>query len=125
MNWDNYPNFTEAEFVCKHTGKVYMRESFMERLQLLRNAYGKPMYISSGYRDPTHPTEAIKAEPGAHTTGHAADIAISGRDAVKLLKLALNGGFTGIGIQQKGGGRFIHLDDASPLHFPRPMIWSY
>jgi len=31
--------------------------------------------------------------------------------------------FKGIGVQQKGAGRFIHLDDwASPN---RPTVWSY
>ena len=33
--------------------------------------------------------------------------------------------FTGIGIQQKGSGRFIHLDMAPAEQLPRPMIWSY
>jgi len=85
--------------------------------------YGKPMKVSSGYRDPSHPIEAKKASPGFHTTGRAVDIAVSGADAVKLLTLALQVGFTGIGVQQKGGGRFIHLDDVVSL--TRPNIWSY
>jgi hypothetical protein len=37
-------------------------------------------------------------------------------------------GFTGIGIQQTGEGRFIHLVDIQPedeFHVPRPWIWSY
>lgn len=35
-------------------------------------------------------------------------------------------GFTGIGINQKGGNRFIHLDDCGPTTGrPRPTMWSY
>ena len=69
------------------------------------------MKITSGFRDVTHPIEAKKKKtPGAHTTGCAADIAVSREDAFDLLSLALTKGFTGIGIQQKGSGRFIHLD---------------
>ena len=123
MNWLDYPNFSRSELACKHTGKCNMHPDFMERLQKLRTLYGKPMKVSSGYRDPSHPIEANKPLPGFHTTGRAADIAVQGADAVKLLTLALQVGFTGIGIQQKGGGRFIHLDDVVSSF--RPNIWSY
>jgi uncharacterized protein YcbK (DUF882 family) len=125
MDWSLYPNFTEAEMRCKHTGKCEMRPVFMQRLQHLRSVYGAPMTVTSGYRDRTHPEEAKKAQPGAHTTGRAVDIAVRGADAVKLLRLALEFGFTGIGIQQKGEGRFIHLDDISDGSLPRPGLWSY
>ena len=126
MNWHNYPNFSAAEFRCKHTGQLRMDADFMGRLQALRTDYGKAMVISSGYRDKTHPIEAAKAEPGAHSTGHACDISIRGADAHKLLNLALKHGFTGIGIKQKGASRFIHLDDLpSAPNRPRPWVWSY
>jgi zinc D-Ala-D-Ala carboxypeptidase len=40
--------------------------------------------------------------------------------------VALKHGITGVGVNQKGGARFIHLDDLEPTgHFPRPTIWSY
>jgi len=126
MNWADYPNFTEGEFRCKHTDKCEMDAAFMEKLQKLRTAFGKPMRITSGYRDVTHPIEAAKEAPGAHATGHAADVAVVGADALRLVHLAVMYGFTGVGVQQKGSGRFIHLDDLT-VHdnFPRPMIWSY
>lgn len=125
MNWSDYPNFSEEEFRCKHTGKCPMHPDFMARLQRLRTAYGKPMKITSGYRDKTHPIEAKKTAPGAHASGRACDVAIRGAEAVELLKLALELGFTGIGVQQKGDGRFLHLDDIEDGTQPRPMIWSY
>ncbi len=126
MNWQSFPNFSATEFQCKHTGKLRMDDMFMARLQALRTDYGKPMVISSGYRDPSHPIEAKKVEPGAHSTGNACDVAVRGGDALELIALAVKHGFTGIGVQQKGGGRFIHLDDL--LHSqgrPRPWVWSY
>jgi len=103
-----------------------MNPEFIDKLNDLRLAFGKPMKITSGFRDVTHPIEAKKNTPGAHTTGQAADIAVSREDAFDLLSLALTKGFTGIGIQQKGSGRFIHLDTLknSPER-PRPTIWSY
>jgi uncharacterized protein YcbK (DUF882 family) len=122
MNWALYPNFSEAEFRCKHTGKCEMHPDFMQRLQWLRDVYGKPMVVTSGYRAPSHPDEVCKAKPGEHTFGRAADIAVQGQDALRLIRFALDVGFTRIGVQQKGSGRFIHLGDSPD--FP-PGIWSY
>lgn len=123
MDWSKYPNFSAKEFDCTHCGKNEMRADFMERLQALRNAYGKPMRITSGFRCAEHPIEAKKAKPGSHASGCACDIGIDGPDAHQLLSIALQLGFTGIGVQQKGSGRFIHLDTLkSGL---RPTVWSY
>ena len=123
MDWNKYPNFKPSEFACKHCGKVEMQPAFMAKLQQLRNAYGKPMIITSGYRCPEHPVEAKKSSPGVHTMGLACDVAVQGTDAYNLLKLALAFEFTGIGVQQKGGGRFLHLDTMRLA--PRPNVWSY
>jgi zinc D-Ala-D-Ala carboxypeptidase len=125
MNWALYPNFSEAEFRCRATGKCEMHPDFMARLQKLRTVYGRPMRISSGYRDRTHPVEMRKATTGAHAMGRAADIAVDGWEAMRLLQLAVEVGFTGIGVQQKGAGRFIHVDDVPAGVLPRPAIWSY
>jgi zinc D-Ala-D-Ala carboxypeptidase len=123
INWDNYPNFSEKEFACSHTGECDMREDFLDALQTMRGIYDKPMTITSGYRHPTHPIEAKKSSPGAHTTGCAADIACSGAEAYELLQIAFELGFTGIGVSQKGSARFIHLDMLETP--PRPNVWSY
>ena len=44
----------------------------------------------------------------------------------RLIEGAIELRFKGIGIAQKGEGRFIHIDDIpnSPDR-PRPWIWSY
>jgi uncharacterized protein YcbK (DUF882 family) len=125
-HWDDFPNFGRSEVACQHCGRAEMDDDFMWRLQDLREAYGKPMKITSGYRCPNHPIEAGKTKPGAHASGRAVDIAVSRGEAYALLRLAMRMGFTGIGVQQKGDGRFIHLDDlTSKEGWPRPTIWSY
>lgn len=127
MNWSDYPNFSKEEFDCEHTGKNEMKPEFMEKLQQLRTLYGKPMRVTSGFRDYSHPVEKKKPKKnGSHPTGMAADIAVDRGDAYRLLKLAFELGFTGIGIKQHGGGRFIHLDtiENNPDQ-PRPTIWGY
>jgi uncharacterized protein YcbK (DUF882 family) len=119
--------FSESEMACQHCGATNMDPEFMNALDSLREAYGKPLAVTSGYRCPEHPIEARKAHAGAHTTGKAADLAVDRGDAYEVLEIAMGMGlFTGIGIQQKGSGRFIHLDSCKePEMSPRPTLWSY
>lgn len=125
IEWAKYPNFSEKEFACKHSGLCRMDPEFLEKLQLMRTALDFPLPVNSGYRHPTHPIEIAKAEPGEHSTGKAADIGIYGERAYKLLALAPGFGFTRIGVQQKGpnSSRYIHLGTSKD--FPNPAIWSY
>jgi zinc D-Ala-D-Ala carboxypeptidase len=100
---------------------------FLEKLDELRERCGFPFVISSGYRCPTHNAAVSSTgKSGPHTTGRAADIAVSHGQAFTVLAEALQMGFTGIGVQQKGGSRFIHLDmlPNGPGQ-PRPTVWSY
>lgn len=121
-DWSKYPNFTKKEFDCKHTGNNRMTVEFMDKLQELRNQFKKTMTITSGYRDATHPEEAKKANPGTHSEGIACDIACDASTAYSIVKLALELGFTGIGVSQRNGiPRFIHLD----LRKTTPVIYSY
>ena len=124
IDWNKYPNFSEDEFKCSHTGLCAMDEEFLEVLQEIRTKYGKSMVISSGYRHETHPIEARKSKAGEHTMGRCADIAVSGSDAVELIRIALECGITRIGVQQKGQGRFLHLGIGA-RDLPNPWIWSY
>jgi uncharacterized protein YcbK (DUF882 family) len=125
MNWDKYPNFSEEEFACSETGECKMSASFMKKMQELRDVYGNPMTITSGYRSPKHSIEASKptGKLSTHARGCAADIACNGQQAYEIMKLAFQLGFTGIGVSQKGSARFVHLDTFSGS--PRPNIWSY
>lgn len=126
----SWPNFHASELWCRcgkcDTNGSEMDPDFMDRLQFLRTVYGKPMRISSGHRCVRHPAEAGKAEPGEHTLGLAVDVRCQGADAHRLLHLALELGFTRIGVSQKGPARFLHLG-VSPIggRLPSPMIWSY
>ena len=85
VNWENSKYFKATEFICSHTGTEKMDQNFIDKLNNLREAYGKPMAISSGYRDSTHPVEAMKKDPkgGAHVSGEAADILIERGNAFK------------------------------------------
>jgi zinc D-Ala-D-Ala carboxypeptidase len=122
-----WPNFRPDELACKGSGSILVVPAFLDRLQRLRAAYGKPMRVSSGYRSPEHNAKVSSTgATGPHTTGRAVDIAVSGADAFKLLRYAVGYGFTGIGFQQKGphATRFIHLDDIEDWNI-RPTVWTY
>lgn len=135
LEWDpkRWPNFTrsnrepEAWIRCQHTGLLRMEPDFLDKIQILRTVYGLPMYGTSGYRHPTHPIEAKKSAPGPHTTGRAADFGVSHANSYYLLEAIFKTGlFTGVGVQQKGVGRFIHIDDLpETTGRPRPTTWSY
>lgn len=119
--------FTASEFDCSCCRRNEMNEQFLEELDELRARYGKPLVVSSGYRCPTHNQRVSSTgATGPHTTGRAADLRVSRGDALKVLKIVLEMGFTGIGIQQKGAVRFIHLDNLpNAPDQPRPTLWSY
>lgn len=126
MSWTaKYFSYDEMKCKCG-CEQAPMDQGFMNLLDDLRDAWGKPMTISSGYRCPNHPIEAKKAKAGAHASGKAADIAIEREEAHTMLRLVSLMEFSGIGVQQKGSGRFIHVDTmTSDDGFPRPTIWSY
>lgn len=129
VNESPWPNFRFSELKCKcgrcgSTGHE-MDTAFMNALQKLRTAFGKPIIITSAYRCKNHPVERGKSTKGAHVMGVAVDISIRGADAVELLQLALQDPtFKGFGISQNGASRFIHLDSGGG-NLSRPMIWSY
>jgi len=116
--------FTEEETGCRCGncgGLQGMAEATLRRFDILRELCGFPLSMTSGYRCPLH-----KENPeGVHGDGQAGDLAVGRQQAAVVLKNAMCLGFTGIGINQKGDKRFIHLDDSTRPDKLRPTIWSY
>ena len=83
-----------------------MDPDFLERLDALRDMYGKPMVITSSWRSP-HYNRSINGAPRSkHLEGIAVDIACTnGHDRLEIVDTALMLGFT-IGV----GKTFLHLD---------------
>lgn len=128
MEW-RWLHFSEKEMACHCCGKCEVNEPFMDRLEKLRKLHNKPMNVTSGYRCSKHDKEV--GGKGNHTTGCAVDISVaSGNEGFYLLKMAMECGFTGIGVKLVGSsGRFIHLDsigsDSPDTRKARPAAWSY
>ena len=111
--------FNESEF----SNFEMMDEKLLAMLDNLRQAFGYPIKLTSTYRSPDHPIEARKSKPGEHAYGAAVDIACVGGEATyKLVKAAIEVGFTRIGISRKNN--FVHVgigyDGAPPI-----TIWTY
>ena len=110
--------FSTSEFDCQHTGENRMEQDFLSKLDALREACGFPFVITSGYRSPDHPLEAVKEIPGTHAQGIAADIKITNSaQRYTIIREALAHGFTGLGV----AGDFIHVDTRGTV----PVIWTY
>ena len=106
-----------------------MSDFFMGRLEALRVEMGVPFPLTSAYRSPEHNRAIGGGDQSAHLIGRAVDIRISGAEALSLVVMARQQGFTGIGLRQHGlrATRFVHLDDldGSQSEQPRPHIWTY
>jgi len=116
----DWPYFSEVD--------ERMDEAFMDRLITLRQELNFPLPVTSSYRTVEHNKKVGGGTNSAHLLGRAVDISISGKKAFKLIEAALDLGFTGIGVKQKGphNKRIIHIDDCPHTQKrPRPRIWSY
>lgn len=100
-----------------------MDPKLLTMLDELREKFGYPIILNSSYRSPDHPIEAKKANPGEHTYGAAVDIkCIGGEATFKLVKAAIEVGFTRIGISRKSN--FVHVGIGYP-DAPPVTIWTY
>lgn len=85
-----------------------MRIGTLTKLEATREAYKKPMRISSGYRSPEHNAKVGGAKKSAHMEGRAADVAdIADAELVDFLEAAYSAGFRRFGIMNTA----VHVDD--------------
>lgn len=95
----------------------------MQRLQLMRDDFGKPMTITSGGRCQHHPDEVKKVQPGDHQKCRAVDIACTDElDETRLKVLAGRHGATRVA----GGAYcgFVHVAWTETDRRDVPT-WSY
>lgn len=123
-------NFTRAEFDCPcGCGTQMVDPELAEKLQRIRDALGKPIKITSGYRCLKHNQAVGGGTNSRHRYGMAADWRLKDRSVtpVALGIIAQAVGFGGVGIYWYAGNAFCHADtrgtkatwlcDAA-LHYP-------
>ena len=110
------PSFTVREFRCRDGSDVVMiDESLVVLLQCIREHFGKPITITSGYRTATHNTAVGGAKSSQHLLGRAADIQVQGVSVEDVAAYAesLLPGWGGVGRYPVKAGRtkgWVHVD---------------
>ena len=82
-------NFTVAEFACKDgSDPVFVDSSLAALLQKIRDHFGRPVVITSGYRTAAHNKSEGGAAYSQHLYGRAADIRVQGIPVEQLAAYA-------------------------------------
>lgn len=116
-------NFRVSEFACHGSGccsTVLIDEKLVTFLQKIRDHFGKPITITSGYRCPTHNAKPTTggSTGSRHTKGQAADISVQGVAPAEVAKYAESIGIKGIGLYETAkDGHFVHIDTRTTKSF--------
>lgn len=101
------PNFNLREFECKDgSHQVVLHRLLLERLQVLRDALGRPVIINSGYRNINHNAEVGGSPNSYHLKGMAADIRVPDLSPNDVADAARAAGFNGVIVYNT----FVHVD---------------
>ena len=97
-----------------------MRACTIEKCDMLRELYGKPLIVASGIRTPERNKQVGGVKNSSHLLGYAVDWKdISDAEMITFLDAAWAAGFRRFGIMATG----IHTDD-DPTK-TSPAIWDY
>ena len=110
------PGFRVREFRCRDgSDTIMIDESLVVLLQCIREHFGKPITITSGYRTAAHNTAVGGAKSSQHLLGRAADIQVAGVPVEDVAAYAesLLPGWGGVGRYPVKAGRakgWVHVD---------------
>ena len=114
-------NFKVNEFACKGKGccsTVLIDSKLVEYLQKIRDHFGKPVTINSGYRCAKHNKAVGGVSSSKHTQGMAADIVVKDVAPKEVAKYAESIGVLGIGLYETAkDGYFVHIDTRTSKGF--------
>jgi len=89
-------HFVLREFACPCCRVVMLQPELLSALQRLRNLWGEPVILTSGYRCRAHNAAVGGVEDSAHRKGRAADVAVAAVWQPKVIALAGQAGFAAI-----------------------------
>ena len=94
-----------------------MQKPFLNKLEALREEWGKPLIVTSGRRCRLRNTQENGAEHSQHLFGNASDFRfIDASESQRFALLAEKFGFNGIGL----GVTLVHIDNRE-----KRAHWSY
>ena len=82
------PSFKVREFACKGSDVVLLDEELVVLLQCIREHFGKPVHITSGYRTAAHNAAVGGSKSSQHLLGRAADFYVEGVDVATVAAYA-------------------------------------
>lgn len=109
------PCFQVKEFACRAADTILIDDELVVLLQCIREHFGKPVTITSGYRTASHNTKVGGSRSSQHLLGRAADIQVQDTDplAVAAYAESLMPGWGGVGRYPVKSGRakgWVHVD---------------
>ena len=109
------PSFRVREFGCKGSDVVLLDEELVVLLQCIREHFGKPLHITSGYRTAVHNAAVGGSKSSQHLLGRAADIQVQGVSVEDVAAYAesLMPAWGGVGRYPVKAGRakgWVHVD---------------
>lgn len=110
-----WKSFTPRELASKGDGSLLVHYESINKLQILRDYIGKPLVVTSAYRDPIHNAKIGGAPLSMHKFGRAFDILRQGHNIEEFVVAARAIGFGGIAY----ANTFIHVDTG------RKRTWTY
>ena len=114
-------NFSSTEFDCHGSGccsKTTLDSKLVQYLQDIREHFGAPITVNSGYRCQTHNKKIGSSSGSYHTKGMAADISVKGVAPSEVAKYAESIGILGIGLYETSkDGYFVHIDTRTTKSF--------
>lgn len=109
-------NFHVREFASKDGADTILIDTkLVDYLQQIRNKFGKPVIINSGYRSKAHNKAVGGASNSYHTKGMAADIIIDGISSKRVAQYAEAIAIQGIGWYE--AQKFCHIDTRTGKYF--------
>ena len=101
------PHFKLREFQCRCCGLVKLSPELLAKLEFMREVWGGPLVLTSGYRCRAHNAAVGGAAGSLHMAGTAADISAGAGAQEHLHEIARRAGFSEI---IRGGAKnYIHV----------------
>lgn len=114
LNWQQrWPNFSPGELSSKDDGSLLVHYDSLDKLQLLRTYWRRPLRVTSAFRTAAHNAKVGGAPKSQHLIGKAFDISAQGwadSNTVAFIYYATKAGFTGFGLYLDRPVPFIHID---------------
>lgn len=113
FNSKEFENTTDTDYI--------LEDKLIELLDKVREDFGKPIRVTSGYRSPEHNKKVGGHPNSTHTRGEAADISPLKftKEDLDTLYAICEKHFLAVGDGRKRG--FIHID----IRSDRPRRWLY